>query len=130
MKIFSFQCQIGLLLLTLAFILYPTGFCVDVDVYTQFRVELSSGPVTRQGNSGGSCHGIDADLNAIYREAIDMAQVALDSINNYVEDSTVRATLETFFGIKEDEFTTLVDTRYLLLFNFVEGTVHHFSKMI
>jgi hypothetical protein len=45
---------------------------------------------------------VDADLSAIYTEAIDMAQVALDALNNYATSATVRASVQTFFGIKAD----------------------------
>lgn len=36
----------------------------------------------------------------IHTEAIDLAQVALDSLNSYATSATVRATVETFFGIR------------------------------
>lgn len=78
--------------------------CCALDVYARFRVEQGQGPVTRSGSGtyGGSCYGTDADLSAIYTEAIDFAQVALDSLNSYATSATVRATVETFFGIKPD----------------------------
>ncbi|KAJ6150246.1 hypothetical protein N7471_001445 [Penicillium samsonianum] len=82
------------------------------DVYTRFRVEQGSGPITRTGNTGGSCEGIDVekgfDLAAVYREAIDMAAVAVVSMDNYASDATVRANLQTWFAIKEDPTTHAV----------------------
>jgi len=75
-----------------------------LDINSRFRVEQGQGPVTRSGSGtyGGTCYGTDADLSAIYTEAIDLAQVALDSLNSYATSATVRATVETFFGIKAD----------------------------
>ncbi|PKX88626.1 uncharacterized protein P174DRAFT_473398 [Aspergillus novofumigatus IBT 16806] len=64
-------------------------------------LDIGPRPVTRSGSGtyGGTCYGTDADLSAIYTEAIDLAQVALDSLNSYATSATVRATVETFFGI-------------------------------
>lgn len=68
---------------------------------------MGQGPITRSGRGtyGGTCYGTSADLSAIYTEAIDMAQVALDSLNSYATSATVRATVETFFGIHPDSST-------------------------
>ncbi|PKX88842.1 uncharacterized protein P174DRAFT_379765 [Aspergillus novofumigatus IBT 16806] len=80
------------------------GQSCALDIGSRFRVEQGQGPVTRSGSGtyGGTCYGTDADLSAIYTEAIDLAQVALDSLNSYATSATVRATVETFFGIKPD----------------------------
>ncbi|OGE50200.1 hypothetical protein PENARI_c018G04463 [Penicillium arizonense] len=80
------------------------GQCHALDVFSRFRVEQGQGLITRSGTNGygGSCYDIDADLSAIYTEAIDMAQVALDALNNYATSATVRASVQTFFGIKPD----------------------------
>lgn len=85
-------------------IFFLIGQCHALDVYSRFRVEQGQGPITRSGAQGygGSCYGVDADLSAIYTEAIDMAQVALDALNNYATSATVRASVQTFFGIKAD----------------------------
>lgn len=76
------------------------------DIYTRFFVDQGAGAsVTRSGltgDLGGSCYSNTADLNAIYNEALDMAQVAIDALDNYASSPTVRATLEAFFGIKPD----------------------------
>ncbi|KAI0016078.1 hypothetical protein F4780DRAFT_798719 [Xylariomycetidae sp. FL0641] len=69
-------------------------------IFTRFRVELGEGHITKNGTRayGGSCADTDADLEAIYDEAIDMARVALAAIDDYANNSTVRATMQTFFG--------------------------------
>lgn len=41
-------------------------------------------------------------LRAIYTETIDMAQVTLNSLNNYASSATLCANVETFFGIRPD----------------------------
>ncbi|CAI7604114.1 unnamed protein product [Penicillium viridicatum] len=97
-------------------ILQVTAFLSTIawsqDVYSRFRVEQGSGAITRTGNMGGSCEGIDVekgfDLAAVYREAIDMASVAVSSMDNYAADATIRANLQTWFGIKEDPVTHAV----------------------
>ncbi|GLA52753.1 hypothetical protein AnigIFM63604_009629 [Aspergillus niger] len=94
-----------------------------LDIGSRFRVELGQGPVTRSGSGtyGGTCYGTDADLSAIYTEAIDLAQVALDSLNSYATSATVRATVETFFGIKPDSSTpTTVSASYSAQFAYVK----------
>lgn len=94
-----------------------------LDIGSRFRVELGQVPVTRSGSGtyGGTCYGTDADLSAIYTEAIDLAQVALDSLNSYATSATVRATVETFFGIKPDSSTpTTVSASYSAQFAYVK----------
>ncbi|KAJ6031530.1 hypothetical protein N7540_002262 [Penicillium herquei] len=69
-----------------------------------------------------TCYGIDQDLNAIYAEAIDMAQVALDSLSSYATSATVRASVETFFGIKPDSSTfTTVSAGYATQFAYLKN---------
>lgn len=86
----------------LAFSLLLLGSHADIN--TRFRVENGEGPITRSGAGGwgGSCNGIDADLVAIYDEAIDMAREAVTAMDNYENDATIRATVQTFFGIRPD----------------------------
>lgn len=83
------------------------GQSCALDIGSRFQVEMGQGPITRSGRGtyGGTCYGTSADLSAIYTEAIDMAQVALDSLNSYATSATVRATVETFFGIHPDSST-------------------------
>lgn len=98
-------------------LLFFLGRCYALDAYSRFRVEEGTGPVTAAGTFGygGTCYGVGeegADLDAIYTEAIDMAQVALDALNNYANSATVRATVQTFLGIKpasETSTTVLAD---------------------
>ncbi|RAL04125.1 uncharacterized protein BO80DRAFT_452725 [Aspergillus ibericus CBS 121593] len=75
------------------------------DIDTQFWVEKATGVVTRSlknGNLGGTCDPYLDVLNDLYLEAIDMAEVALEALDNYASNPTVRATLETYMGIKPD----------------------------
>lgn len=75
---------------------------------------------------GGSCEGIDVekgfDLAAVYREAIDMASVAVASMDNYAADATIRANLQTWFGIKEDPVTHAVSAASVARFAKVKST--------
>lgn len=70
---------------------------------------------------GGSCEGIDMDLDAVYREAIDMARVAVAAMDGYTTDATVRASLLTFFGIQEDPSTHTVSAGSAARFSTVRG---------
>ncbi|GKZ39475.1 hypothetical protein AbraIFM66950_000383 [Aspergillus brasiliensis] len=75
------------------------------DINTQFWVEKATGPVTRSGQSGdlgGSCAPYMDVLGDLYLEAIDMAEVALEALNNYASNPVIRATLQTYMGIKPD----------------------------
>ncbi|PYI12288.1 hypothetical protein BO78DRAFT_424757 [Aspergillus sclerotiicarbonarius CBS 121057] len=75
------------------------------DIDTQFWVEKGAGAVTRSGQSGnlgGSCYPYTDVLNDLYLEAMDMTEVALEALGNYASNPTVRATLETYMGIKPD----------------------------
>lgn len=74
----------------------PFGGCANV--FTRFYVEQGQG-------SGGSCASVmqNTDLNAIYNEAIDMAQAALDALADYGTDPVVRAEAQTFLGIQPND---------------------------
>ncbi|KAL4861389.1 hypothetical protein BDV12DRAFT_204059 [Aspergillus spectabilis] len=84
----------------LALFLFLAG-CHAADIYSRFYVSQGQGPITRSGNGnyGGCCYGIDADVNALYLEAIDMAEVALAALNRYASDTTIQATVKSFSGI-------------------------------
>ncbi|KAF7131077.1 hypothetical protein CNMCM5793_004064 [Aspergillus hiratsukae] len=103
------------------------------DIGSRFRVEQGQGPVTRSGSGtyGGTCYGTDADLSAIYTEAIDIAQVALDSLNSYATSATVRATVETFFGIKPDSSSpatvSAIDSAQFAYVKYIFGQIIAFS---
>ncbi|KAJ5146323.1 uncharacterized protein N7515_000887 [Penicillium bovifimosum] len=94
------------------------------DVYKRFHVEQGSGPITRTGNLGGSCDGVDVekgfDIAKVYREAIDMASVALKALDNYDSDATVRSNLFTWFGIEENVATHTVAASSVDRFNTVQ----------
>ena len=93
-----------------------------LEVGEVFRIETgSNGPITRTGNLGGSCDDNNMDLASVYRETIDMANVAVTAMNNYASDATVRATLFTFFGIKEDAATHTVSASSATRFSEVRG---------
>lgn len=94
---------------------------VSQSVNTRFRIEQGTGAITRTGNMGGSCEDIDMDLDAVYREAIDMARVAVAAMDDYTSDATVRASLFTFFGIQEDESTHTVSAGSAARFSRVKG---------
>ncbi|KMK58909.1 hypothetical protein Y699_00110 [Aspergillus fumigatus Z5] len=104
-----------------------------LDINSRFRVEQGQGPVTRSGSGtyGGTCYGTDADLSAIYTEAIDLAQVALDSLNSYATSATVRATVETFFGIKADSSSpttvSAIDSAQFAYVKYIFGQIIAFS---
>lgn len=105
----------------LSLIIVPT--CA-VDIYSRFRVEQGIGAITRSpgttGTYGGSCYGIDADVAALYAEAIDMAQYALTFLDKYSTSATVRATVETYFGIQPASDTaTTVSANHAALWNYV-----------
>ncbi|RAK85367.1 hypothetical protein BO79DRAFT_239903 [Aspergillus costaricaensis CBS 115574] len=92
------------------------------DINTQFWVEKATGPVTRSGQSGdlgGSCAPYMDVLNDIYLEAIDMAEVALEALNNYASNPVIRATLQTYMGIKPDG--TEVSAAHTSQFNYIKG---------
>ncbi|KAJ5437786.1 uncharacterized protein N7458_008784 [Penicillium daleae] len=72
---------------------------------------------------GGSCEGIDMDLDAVYREAIDMARVAVAAMDGYTTDATVRASLLTFFGIQEDPSTHTVSAGSAARFSTVRANL-------
>ncbi|CAG8960672.1 hypothetical protein HYFRA_00013440 [Hymenoscyphus fraxineus] len=95
------------------------------DIYTRFRVALAPGPVTRSfglgQNYGGSCYHYNANLAAIYAEAIDMAQVAVTALETYNNNRRVRATLQTFFGIRPGPDGISVASNQLQLFNDVKA---------
>lgn len=106
----------------LSLIIVPT--CA-VDIYSRFRVEQGIGPITRSpgttGTYGGTCYGIDADLGTLYTEAIDMAQAALTFLDNYATSATVRATVQTYFGIKPASDTaTTVSLGHTALFAYAK----------
>lgn len=71
------------------------------DVYRQFAVV--NDPLEDSKHAHGSCRSLpkDVDLQALYREAIDMARIVVTSLKRYTEDQTVRASVITFFGINE-----------------------------
>ncbi|KAK9424885.1 hypothetical protein SUNI508_13338 [Seiridium unicorne] len=97
-------------------------FGAHADINTRFRVENGQGAVTRNGNTstyGGSCYSNSADLAAIYAEATDMAQVTVTALGTYSSNPTVRATVETFWGIKPDG--TSVSTAHQAYFSYVLG---------
>lgn len=92
------------------------------DINTRFYVENGQGAVTRSGTAGtygGSCYNYDADLVAIYDEAIDMAQVAITALGDYASNPTIRATVQTFFGIKPDG--TSVSAAHTAYFNYAKS---------
>lgn len=62
------------------------------------------------------------DLAAVYREAIDMASVAIAAMDTYASDATVRANLQTWFGIMENPATHAVSAASVSRFNTVQGT--------
>ena len=70
-----------------------------------FQVSNGNGPVLRSGVNGGSCYKKPLDLDAIWKESLDMAQQAINALNRYGTDRVVRATAETYFGIRPDETT-------------------------
>jgi hypothetical protein len=94
---------------------------VSQNVSTRFRIEQGTGAITRTGNMGGSCEDIDMDLDAVYREAIDMARAAVAAMDDYTSGATVRARLFTFFGIQEDESTHTISTKSTAQFSLVKG---------
>lgn len=94
---------LAIILIWLTALLQLVTSLPDVDVSTRFRVE--EGEKGQDGYYGGSCKDVDMDLNAIYKEAIDMAQVAKDAMDNYSKDDQVRKMLKNFFGITEDKNT-------------------------
>ncbi|OQE20924.1 hypothetical protein PENFLA_c015G02639 [Penicillium flavigenum] len=96
---------------------------VSQNVNTRFRIEQGTGAITRTGNMGGSCEDIDMDLDAVYREAIDMARVAVAAMDGYTSDATVRASLFTFFGIQEDESTHTVSAGSAARFSRVKANL-------
>ncbi|GKZ21567.1 hypothetical protein AbraIFM66951_005227 [Aspergillus brasiliensis] len=92
------------------------------DINTQFWVEKATGPVTRSGQSGdldGSCAPYMDVLGDLYLEAIDMAEVALEALNNYASNPVIRATLQTYMGIKPDG--TGVSAAHTSQFNYSKG---------
>jgi hypothetical protein len=102
------------------------------DVYTRFFVEKGTGPITRTGNMGGSCEGVDVekgfDIALVYREAIDMASIALEAMNYYNSDANVRANLFTWFGIEENPTSHTVAAASVSRFDTVKGTPISYSK--
>ncbi|KAJ5105590.1 hypothetical protein NUU61_002937 [Penicillium alfredii] len=72
----------------------------DVDIESRFRVE--KGEKGQKDYYGGTCKDVDLDLNAMYKETIDMAQVAKDAMDNYSQDEKARKMLKNYFGIIED----------------------------
>ncbi|KAM5443235.1 hypothetical protein MferCBS31731_001552 [Microsporum ferrugineum] len=96
----------------------------SVDVYSRFRVQMGLGPITRTDRyTGGSCEGLDVDMQAVYNEAIDMAAVSIEAINSYATDKVIRATLKSFFGIQPDSADpTLVAAESISLLNTVRNT--------
>ena len=65
------------------------------DVYSTFEVSRSA-----PKGQDGSCQGYP-DIQAVYREAIEMAQASLDALKTFDTVPTVKATARTFFGIKD-----------------------------
>lgn len=73
---------------------FPLG--VRADLYTRFYVALNP-------QQGGSCLNYLPVLENMYNEALLMAQAAIDAIDNYGADPSVRAQLETYFGIEPND---------------------------
>ncbi|OJJ66436.1 hypothetical protein ASPBRDRAFT_201060 [Aspergillus brasiliensis CBS 101740] len=99
------------------------------DINTQFWVEKATGPVTRSGQSGdlgGSCAPYMDVLGDLYLEAIDMAEVALEALNNYASNPVIRATLQTYMGIKPDG--TEVSAAHTSQFNSIKETFNEVIK--
>ncbi|KAL4946998.1 hypothetical protein BDW69DRAFT_204885 [Aspergillus filifer] len=95
--------------------------CHASDFSSRFWVSNGTGPIRRSGggNYGGSCYGIDADLHAIYLEAIEMAEVALTALNDYANSPTVHATVQSFWGIEPNDGGTGVLAAHVGSFNYV-----------
>lgn len=79
----------------LALSMVSLGRC---DVYTRFYVERSTSKL-------GTCAAVD--MAAIYEEVLDMATLAVAAISNYENDPVVRAHVQTYLGITEDNIALL-----------------------
>ena len=83
----------GHVLLFFAALFFECSMAAPPDVYFTFQVSRSA-----PKGIDGSCQGYP-NIQTIYEEAIDMAQVSLDALKTFDTVPRVKATAQTFFGV-------------------------------
>jgi len=122
--------HIGMWAFWLLTLLVTTCRGQTISILTKFNVEMRQGPGLRSGYALGTCYG--KGIEAIYDEAIDMAQVTLAAINNYHTDASVRAAMLTFWGINADTTTNFPDATSASVYTRVKGKfwVRAFARLL
>lgn len=69
-------------------------------------------------------------MSALYEEALDMAAVAVGAIDNYDNDPVVRAQVQTYLGISDDNIALLPGVRSQWpAFTHINDLIHSFSAL-